>query len=89
MKSSEAMILTLLNSFFRVLYAVAKTARMIASLDFVSAQFNIRSISGYDFIIDSFLTGTFKPTNDKIQASQRLFSYAPESRGHRCQETIY
>ena len=41
MKSSEAMILALLNSFFRVLYAVAKTAfitaRIIASLDFVSA----------------------------------------------------
>ena len=44
------------------------TARIIASLDFISAfQSMIHFI--YHFIVDSFITGTLKPTNDQIPMS--------------------
>ena len=57
--------------FFRLLYAIVKiafvTAKIIASLDFISAVHMIHFI--YHFIIDSFLTGPLEPTNDQLPTS--------------------
>ena len=58
-------------NFFRLLYAIVKiafiTAKIIVSLDFISAVHMIHFI--YHFIIDSFLTRPLEPTNDKFPTS--------------------
>ena len=54
-------------------YAIAKiafiTARIIASLDFISAVHIIMIHFIYHFIVDSFLMGTLEPTNDQLPTS--------------------
>ena len=54
-------------NFFRLLYAIVKiafiTAKIIASLDFISAVHMIH------FIYHSFLMGPLEPTNDQLPTS--------------------